>query len=86
LVSNLGSPQGELKIGNTITEGSRTLYSGPLDGLKIEAENEKIDNSIETDIMPIIITISLVIYILFLIVIFGFFVPNMKSGLIRYKP
>lgn len=52
-------------------------------GLKIKAENEKINDSIEIDIILTVITISPVVQILPLIV--GF-VSNMKSGLIRDKP
>ena len=63
----------------------RTLYSITLDGLKIEEENEKINDLTKIKIVFIIITISLVIHILPLIAIVGFFVPNMKSGLIKYK-
>jgi uncharacterized membrane protein len=48
------------------------LNSATLDGLKIEAENEKINDLIEVDIILIIITISLIIYILSFIAIVVF--------------
>ena len=66
-------------------QGVRTLYSITLDGLKIEEENEKINDLTKIKIVFIIITISLVIHILSLIAIVGF-VPNMENGLIRVKP
>ena len=54
-------------------------------GLQIDTENEKINDLIEIEITAIRITISLVIHILPLIAIVGFFVPNMKSGLISLR-
>jgi hypothetical protein len=78
------SSRRELRIGNTM-QGVRTLYSITLDGLKIEEENEKINDLTKIKIVFIIITISLVIHILSLIAIVGF-VPNMENGLIRVKP
>ena len=53
-------------------QGVRTLYSITLDGLKIEAENEKINDLTKIKIVFIIITISLVIHILSLIAIVVF--------------
>lgn len=50
-------------MGNIILD-IRTLYNATLDGLKIKAQNEKINDLIEIDIILIIITISLVVHIL----------------------
>lgn len=60
-----------LGMRNIRMQGVRTLYSATLDGLKIEAENEKINDLIEIDIMSTII-INPVIYVLSLIVLVGF--------------
>ena len=46
--------------------------SAALDGLKLDAENETINNLVEIDIIPVIIAISLVIHILSLIPIVVF--------------
>lgn len=62
----------------------KVLYSATLDGLKMEAENEKANNIVEIDIILIILMISLVIHILSLIDIVVS-VPNMKSRLMRYR-
>lgn len=48
-----------------------TLYNAILDGLKVEAENEKRNDSAEIGIIQTIITISLVIHILSSIVVVG---------------
>ena len=48
------------------------MYSATLVGLKIEAENEKINDLIEADIIAIIITISLAIHILSLLATVAF--------------
>ena len=63
--------------------------------MKIEAEYEKLNDLSEIDIIPIIITVSLVINFIFNSHS-GVFVPTMKNGLIivsnmkngqiRYKP
>jgi hypothetical protein len=42
LVSALGSIQERIKDGKYMIQGIRMLYSTTLDGLKIEAENEKL--------------------------------------------
>lgn len=54
-------------MGNTIIEGARILYSATfsLDGLKVEAESENINNLPGIDIMMIIITVSLIIHVIF---------------------
>lgn len=55
-----------LRMGNAIIQGIRTLYNTTLD-LKMEAENGKINDLSEVDIIPVIIAISLVLHILSLI-------------------
>lgn len=50
-------------MGNKIL-GIRVPYKAILYGLKIKAENEKINDSIEIDIILIVISISLVVQIL----------------------
>lgn len=67
-----------------------TLYNAILDGLQVEAENEKKNDSAEIDIIQIIITISLVIHILSSIAIVGFCVKYEKQidkvkALVTYK-
>lgn len=74
-----------LRVGNTLGQGVRTMYSATLDGLKTEAENKKINNLTHIDIILIIITISLVIHILNLIARVNLFVSSMKSGLTRLE-
>lgn len=59
-------------MGNAITQGVRILYSVKLDDLKINAENEKINDLTEIVIILIIITICLAIHILSLIAIIVF--------------
>ena len=56
-----------LRMGNAIIRGIRTLYNATLDDLKMEAENGKINDLSEVDIIPVIIAISLVLHILSLI-------------------
>lgn len=70
--TNTGKVFCMLMMGNIIIQGVRTLYSATLDGLKIEAENEKMNDVTEVSIIPVIITISLVIHILSLIAIVVF--------------
>lgn len=58
LMRHLGSLQwGELRMGNTIIEGSRILYSASFssDGLKVVEESENINSLPGIDIMMIII-------------------------------
>lgn len=62
---------------NTVIKGARTPYSATLDGLKIEAESEKLNDLTEIGSIVIMIIIILVFRILSLIAI---------CGLIRYKP
>jgi Na+/H+ antiporter NhaC len=52
---------------NTIIQGARTPFTATLDGLKIEAENEKLNDLTEIGSVVIMIIIILVFHILFLI-------------------
>lgn len=70
-------------MGNIIL-GIRTLYKAILHGLKMKAENEKVNDSVEIDTILIIVTISQVVRLQPPQPV-GF-VPNMKSGLIRDEP
>lgn len=58
-----------LRMGNAVIQCFRTLYDviHTLDDLKMEAENEKINDLTEVDIISVITAISLVLHILSLI-------------------
>ena len=78
-----------LRMKNITKQGTRTLYNATMDCLKIKIVTEVIKDLAGTDIMPIIIIISLVIHISSLIATVVSFakykmcgliiVPNMKS-------
>lgn len=67
-------------------QGARTLYTATLEGLKLETEYRKINSLIDTDKIPIIITVSIIINILPKIALVFLLVLKMTSGFIECTP